>query len=520
MKISLVNEMRQIDKFAQEKFGVPELVLMENAGRASSDVMIRLLGGSAAGKTVCVLAGGGNNGGDAFAAARHLMNNGAEVKIFFAGNSAKLTKSAAINRDICSKMGMSIQPLATGRDFEKLPLFLNLSDGVLDGLLGTGVKGDLRDPMPRIIKCVNDAHRPVVSIDVPSGVNADTGAVASEAVMATATVTFGLLKAGLFFSPGASHAGEIVVDTIGLPVQLLYDRGIMQEYLDDGLAASLLPKRAIDVHKGSCGRVLAIAGSRGMTGAAVLASRAIMRSGAGLEMLASAESLLPIYAEKLTETMTQPLPEVRPGVLGDSAYDVLMKQLAKFDVVLIGPGLGRASETTAFVRRLANEVHLPLVLDADGLFAFVGHTMDLKGIGAPLIMTPHLGEMAALLGMKVEALKANIIEISRKAAHDWGAILVVKSECTIVVFPDGRVYITSKGNPSMATAGSGDVLAGTIAGLIGQMEKGHAGDAALLGVYLHGAAGDLADEEKGEGLVAGDIVRCLPTVRKNLKKLA
>ncbi len=518
MKIAFANEMRQIDNFAQERFGVPELVLMENAGRAVSDVMTRMLG-SVEHKTICVLAGGGNNGGDAFCAARHLANHGADVKIFFTGDEKKLTKSAAANHDICVRMGLPIQKLVSERDFEKLPIFLNLSDGVIDGLLGTGFNGALREPVAKIIKIVNESRRPVIAIDVPSGINADTGAVTDDAVRAVSTVTFGLPKAGLFFCPAAAYAGELIVDTIGLPYALLRDRTIMQDYLDGEMASSLLPIRQMDAHKGSEGRVLVVAGSRGMTGAAVLSSQAVLRSGAGIAMLASAESLMNIFAVKLTETMTQSLPEIREGILGDTAYEVIMKQVTKFDALLIGPGLGRDPATSAMIRRVAKEVRLPVVLDADALFAFVGHTMEIKGIGSPLIMTPHLGEMASLLGISVDELKSNLIETTRKASRDWGAIIVLKSERTIIVHPDGRVLVSSKGNASMATAGAGDVLAGTIAGLIGQMAQGDEEKAAALGVYLHGSAGDIADEAKAEGLTAGDIVENLPAARKLLKEL-
>lgn len=513
MKIALTEEMRRIDKMAAEMFGIDALLLMENAGRAAADALTGLLG-EVQGRTVCVLAGSGNNGGDAYAAARHLFSRGAKLAIYTVGNAEHSSDATRKNLAICKKLGILVRPLTEEREWEKLRIYLRLSDGVLDGILGTGVKGPLRETEERLIRMVNEEARHVVAIDIPSGVDANTGTAHGAAIIAETTATFGLPKAGLFFCPGAACAGKIVVDPISLPQALLDDKSIMQEYMDDVSVRSLLPSRAADVHKGVCGRVLVVAGSRGMTGAAAMASTAVLRAGAGIATVATADSVADIIAEKTTEVMTCPLPELRPGVLGTSAVDALHVLLPKYDVVLMGPGLGRDSETCAMVRQFAARVQLPLVLDADALYAFQGHTEELGKLGAPLLMTPHLGELAELLDIKVPQLRENLVAYARKAAAEWRAILVVKSECTIVAFPDGRVCFTSKGNPSMATAGAGDVLAGAIAGLV---HEAGAESAAILGVYLHGLAGDMAAEEKAEGLIAGDILEKLPAARLRLK---
>ena len=514
MKISTVDEMRRIDKLAAETYGLDATLLMENAGRAAADVMTEVMGTSA-GKTVAVLAGSGNNGGDAYAAARHLLSRGAKVTIYAVGNAEHMKKATKLNRDICAKLGIPIRSLDKEHDWDKLRVFLCLADGVLDGILGTGARGPVRDVEERLIRIVNEEARAVVAIDVPSGVDAETGEVNGAAIMATATVTFGLPKTGLFFCPGAECAGRLVVDSISLPQTLLGDKGILQEHLDDELARTFLPTRAMDAYKGSCGCVLVVAGSRGMTGAAAMASEAVLRAGAGIATLASGESLADVFAMKLTEVMTSPLPEIRPGVLGETAMDVLTGLLPRFDTVLMGPGLGRAPETGVLVRRFAARVKVPLVLDADALYAFQGHTEELRHIEAPLVLTPHLGEMAALLGIKVPQLRSQLLAHCRKAASEWKVVLVVKSECTVVVFPDGRVYFTSKGNPGMATAGAGDVLAGAIAGL---MREAGEENAPLLGVYLHGLAGDLAMKAKAEGLLAGDILALLPEACRALEE--
>lgn len=513
MRIALAEEMRRIDKMAAEVYGIDELLLMENAGRAAADALTGLLG-EIADRTVCILAGSGNNGGDAYAAARHLWSRGARIAIYSVGNAEHMKAATKKNLEICQKLGIPVRPITAERDWEKLRIYLRLADGVLDGILGTGVKGPLREPEERLIRLVNEEARHVVAIDVPSGIDADTGTMHGAAIMAETTATFGLPKAGLFFCPGAACAGRIVVDSISLPQALVDDKSILQEYLDDWAARSLLPARASDAHKGSCGRVLVVAGSRGMTGAAVMASTAALKAGAGIVTLAAAEGVADVLAGKTTEVMTSPLPEVRRGILGEAATDALFALLPKYDTVLIGPGLGRAPETGAMVRRFASRVQTPLILDADALYAFCNHTDELPKLGNPLIMTPHLGEMAELLDIKIEQLRENLVAHARKAAADWNAILVMKSECTIVAFPDGRVFFTSKGNPSMATAGAGDVLAGAIAGLTKEAGP-HA--AALLGVYLHGSAGDLAADEKAEGLVAGDILEKLPVARLKLQ---
>ncbi len=508
MKISLVDEMRNIDRQAKEKYGIPELLLMENAGRQSADAMEHLLGGVAE-KNICVLAGSGNNGGDALAAARHLANHGAKVKVFLAGNPSHFTASAAVNRDIASRMGIEMQALDSERALDKLRVVLKrFSDGVLDGILGTGFQGELRGNTAELVRAVNAAGKPVVAIDIPTGVEADTGKVSGEAIRADLTISLGLPKVGHLLCPGAEHTGKLMVDDIGIPSELLGSEDLRQELLDDGLAGTLLLHRPMDVHKGSCGRVLVVAGSRGMTGAAALASRAVLRSGAGIATLAIAESLHDIMEAKLTEVMTQPIPEIAPGILGgDRAMGSLLELADRHDVLLVGPGLGRRQETSELVRYLAANIDKPMIFDADGIHAFRKHPELLAEMGRIPVLTPHLGEMAALLDVSVPELRESLLPMAREAAKEYKSVFVVKSECTMVVYPDGSAFFSTKGNPGMATAGCGDVLSGTIAGLVKQTDDGLA---PLAGVYLHGLAGDLAYEEKGEGLIASDVLEKLP----------
>lgn len=522
MRIADSSDMHRIDQEAETRYGLTDLVLMENAGHRAAEVVMELLS-DVAGKGIVILAGSGNNGGDAFAAARHLFNAGANIKIFLAGNPAHFKDAARRNHDIDERMGMEITPLDSDRAWERLSVSLRFADFLVDGVLGTGFHGELRSNIVRLAGMVNAAHKPVLSIDMPTGVDADSGAVDQTAIQATVTLTMGLPKVGQFFCPGASYVGRLVVDDIGIPGELLQDERISRILLDDAFAEAMLPPRPADAHKGICGRILVVAGSRGMTGASAMASLAAMRIGAGIVTLAVPESQQPLLAVKLTEVMTCPVPELpavdgkSAGVMGgEEALAFLKQTAAQYDAVLIGPGLGRKRETSELVRKLAASLEKPVILDADGIYAFDGHIEELAALPYRPILTPHLGEMASLLGISVSSLRRDIAGISRKAAEKYNCVFVVKSECTVVAYPEGKVFFTSKGNPGMATGGAGDVLAGTIAGLVKQASVEYA---PLLGVYLHGAAGDLAAEEYGEGLMATDILQKLPLALRHLRKL-
>lgn len=512
MKIALSEEMRNIDKNAVEEYGIPEILLMENAGREVAASFEEYLGGFS-GKKICVLAGNGNNGGDAFAAARHIVNRGANVSIFLVGNPAHLTKSAALNRDIDIKMGIPVHVIEAERDWDKLQVSLRFVDGIVDGILGTGFRGDLQEKITRVIRMVNSQRKPVISIDIATGIEADTGCVPTEAIKADLTVTFGLPKFGHMLSPGGTATGKLLVDDIGIPKLLLEDENIRQAYLDEETVSSVLLPRPLDVHKGSCGRILVVAGSRGMSGAAALAALSVLKSGAGVSVLAVPETLQEMMEAKLTEVMTVPLPGTPEDAIDVAATGTLLTLAEKFDAVLLGPGLGRSPETQKMVQEFCSAVKKPLILDADAIHAFHGKTEIFKNFAFVPILTPHLGEMAALLDTTVEGLRTSLLDTARKASQKYHAVFVVKSECTMIFYPDGQVFVTSKGNSGMATAGSGDVLAGTIAGLLKQTA---AGLAPLAGVYIHGLAGDMAAKEKGYGIIASDILEHIPQAMRTL----
>ena len=310
--------------------------------------------------------------------------------------------------------------------------------------------------------------------------------------------------------------GQLIVDDIGIPQALLQSDKIQQSLLDDKLARTLLPLRGKAVHKGDCGRILVIAGSLGMTGAAALAAVSALRAGAGVVTLAVPASVQPILAGQLQEVMVQPIEESAPGILsGEKALSRLLTLSQNHDAVLIGPGLGRAMETQELIRMFTVKVTKPLVMDADAIFAFNSQPDELSKLPQVPVLTPHLGEMAGLLGVSVPELRESLLPIVREAAAEYQCIFVVKSECTLVAYPDGAAFFSTMGNPGMATAGSGDVLAGTIAGLMKQTESGLA---PLAGVYLHGRSGDIAYGEKGDGLLAGDIRENLAAALKELRQ--
>jgi len=508
MKVVTVAEMRKIDLTAIEEYGIPSIVLMENAGVEVVRQMENILG-NLHNKKISIFTGTGNNGGDGFVVARHLYNQGAKVKVFLIGSKTAVLGDALTNLQIITHMGIDILEVANQHDWEKVKIAMTFTDCLVDALLGTGFTGKLRDNMIQVVESINKMNKIIVAIDVPTGVDADTGQIQSVAVKANHTITLALAKQGLLLYPGASYVGELSVADIGIPRLLLSDLSIQQNLITSNDAGELFTRRQPDVHKGSCGKVLVVAGSKGLTGAAALAANAAMRSGAGLVTLGIAESLHDIMEVKLTEVMTRSLTEeVTSGFLGEEAFANIATLSLQNDVVAIGPGLGRHEETLSLVRQVIKNVERPLVIDADALYALIGHTSILAEAKSMPILTPHPGEMARLVGLTADEVNQDRIYIARQAAVEWGSIIILKGARTVVAFPDGEVYINSSGNAGMATGGAGDVLTGVIGGLIGQGLSSH--EAALAGVYIHGLAGDIVARSGMIGMIASDIIKALP----------
>lgn len=515
MKAVTAQEMKDIDLKAMNEFGIPGIVLMENAGRRVADAVLERAG-SAQGTTVTIFAGKGNNGGDGFVAARHLFNMGADVKVLLLESPEKITGDAAINLAVWQKMGQKVYTVTQKEDFNAARLFLVRTDIVVDAIYGTGFKGKVRDYAGRIIEAINACNKPVIAVDVPSGLEADTGNVNGPCVRASLTVTFGLPKVGLLVEPGAGYTGELRVADISLPLSLLEDEQLSFNLLEKELVKGWLPFRPNSSHKGDYGRVLVIAGSKGMAGAACLAAEAAARAGAGLVTLAVPEAVYNPVAAKLAEVMVVPVPDTGEGTLSLKAVPVIKDMLKRADVLALGPGISAMDETQEAVREIVLMSALPTVLDADGLNALAGHTEMLKNVKGPMVLTPHPGEMGRLTGLSPGLVQQDRLKLARSWSSKWRAVLVLKGARSLVASPGGAVYINPSGNPGMATGGSGDVLTGIIAGLMAQgMEPARA---AAAGVFLHGLAGDRAAMEKGMmGLIAGDILEALPAVTRSVE---
>ena len=501
-KLVTGREMAAVDQRTIEEAGIPSAELIERAG-AEVIAAIAARWDGLAGLQAVVLCGKGNNGGDGFAVARLLRAGGGSARVFLVADRADVQGAAAEHLQRCEQEGEAVEVL--GEDLAPLDAALGDADLVIDALLGTGLRGAPRPAMARVIGRIARCERPVVAVDIPSGVEADTGQVHGAAVQAVLTVTFGLVKVGQLFYPGRSHCGALHLANIGFPESILRDAAAQVLMLSAEGLGPLVPRRRGDEHKGSCGMVAVVAGSVGMTGAAALTADAALSSGAGRVHLGVPASLNDILEVKLSEVMTRPLPEVRKRrCLSLRALGEVRAMLTRADVLALGPGLGRYRETEELVRRLVVQTELPLVLDADGLSAFAGRVEVLKGRSAPLVLTPHVGEFARLSGLDKRQIVDAPMAVARDFAGEFGATLVLKGAPTVVALSDGRVAVNSTGNPGMATAGSGDVLTGVIAGLIAQGLD--AETAACLGVYVHGRAGDRAVDRLGEwGMRAGDI---------------
>lgn len=517
MRVVTAAEMRGLDRAAMEDYGIPGLVLMENAGLAVVRAVRELLGNSVAGKKVAVLAGKGNNGGDGLVAARHLCNAGAKVRVWLLARPEEIAGDAAVNLRVWQKMGREVHTVAGREDLEGLRAWLAGAHLVVDAIFGTGFKGAAREPAAGVIEAVNAAGRPVVAVDVPSGLEADTGQVHGPCVRASCTVTFALPKVGLVLEPGRSYAGRLHVADISIPAFLL-DQGPPGRYLTTReVVRRWLPPRPAWAHKGSCGRVLVVAGSRGMSGAACLAALGAARAGAGLVTLAVPRSVQEVAAAKLTEVVTAGLPETAQGTLAGEALEKITALLEKADALALGPGLTTHPETAALVRELLARIQIPCVVDADGLNALREQPGVWRQLGAPAVITPHEGEMARLLGVSPEDVRARRLVVAEEAATHFKVVVLLKGPATLVSSPSGTTYINTTGNPGMATGGSGDVLTGVIAGLIAQGMDVFL--AAAAGAYLHGLAGDLAAAVKGQrGLLAGDIAEMLPAAIRQVEE--
>ena len=517
MAVSVVtaSQMRELDRRATEEYGIPSLLLMENAGLQAVLEMERAFP-LLTQRRVAVVCGKGNNGGDGFVVARHLFDRGVAVEVVLLARQTETKGDARTNLEMIRKLGAPIHEVTTSQELEANRRLFERADIVVDAILGTGSTGPAKDLFGEAIELLNQSGRSIVALDIPSGLNSDEGAIPGPSINAVLTVTFGLPKRGLILYPAASRAGRVVTVDIGLPRQLLTDPLLDVSLVEAGDVVGALPPRDPNAHKGTYGHVLVLAGSPGKTGAAAMCALSALRIGAGLATLALPESLNDAMEAKLTEVMTEPLPETGERTVSFAALERVLELVKGKRVVAIGPGLSTHPETAELIRAVVHTAQAQLVVDADGINALGPNLEMLRNVPLPPILTPHPGELARLLGIDRDEVVRNRIPIAQKVATSFGVHLVLKGARTLIANPEGRVAINMTGNAGMATGGTGDVLTGLIAGLLAQGVD--AGLAAKAAVYLHGLAGDLAADAVGqEAMVASDLMAQIPEAIRQLK---
>ncbi len=508
MIILSARQMQELDRATIHEIGIPGIVLMENAGRGMYQKILELMP-EARGKRITVLAGRGNNGGDGFVIARYFHLAGARVATLLFSRADKVQGDAKTNLEALKKTGAVVREITTEEQWLEAGSDFRHAGIIIDALLGTGLSFEVSGLLRKVIESVNELGSAfVASVDIPSGIDATTGAVLGAAVRARLTCTFALPKRGLVLHPGVEYAGRLEVIDISIPIGLAAAEPA--EYLlDDAMLAGSLAARGPDSHKGTYGHGLILAGSPGKTGAAAMTAQAAMRSGAGLITLGVPASLNAILEAKINEAMTEPLPEESGGFLGQLSWPKVEKLLAGKSAVAIGPGLGDHRETGALLSRIIEASTAPIVIDADGLNVLAGTLISLKSLKAAAVLTPHPGEMARLTGRATHEIQADRIGCARDFAEKFKVIVVLKGSRTVIAAPDGSAYVNPTGNPGMASGGMGDALTGLITGLIAQGLDPL--KAALLGVYVHGGIGDAIAAGCGElGILASDIIERIP----------
>ncbi len=499
-------QMRDLDQRTIEETGLPGIVLMELAARGVMLEIDTLLGGRIPGARALVFCGGGNNGGDGFAVARRLLNFGAEVTVYLVAERGRIKGDALTNLKVYENLGGKVIEVKTRKDLEKIPP----ADLIVDALLGTGLRGGADGLIADAIEAINVSQAVVVSVDIPSGVDGSTGHVVGAAVRADITATFGEIKVGHIVSPGIDHAGRISRVDIQIPPKFVMEVEVPMYLVEPADVYEMLPDRRLTQHKGDNGKVLVVAGSVGMTGAAELASRATLRTGAGMVKVATAKSAQAILAGRSAEVMTIPVADTDTGSIASEAETTIDEAREWADVEVIGPGLSLNPDTIKWFEEHIKDLPLPTVIDADGLNALAQLPGAMKGLsGKTVVLTPHLGEFARLTGKPSADIVADRLTHLRDFAKKANLTVVLKGVPTLIAGPSGPAYAVLAGNPGMATAGMGDVLTGVIAGFLAQGLEPQ--EASVAAVTVHGLAGNLATDEMGSsGIVAGDVVEKLP----------
>jgi ADP-dependent NAD(P)H-hydrate dehydratase / NAD(P)H-hydrate epimerase len=526
MKILTAAQMQYIDRLTTERYGVPSLTLMENAGRNVVDFLTTRLS-PLAGHRIVILCGKGNNGGDGLVVGRLLRDLGLNPRVLLFADPEGLRGDAAVNWARLRTSGLP-EIVEDSSSWQAAVATLNEPTLIVDALLGTGIAKPLEGFLLEVVSDVNRKFpsTKVLAVDLPTGISADTDHLIGEYMRADYSVTFTAPKIAHVFPPACDHLGEWLVTQIGTPAEALEsDASINLNLVEKRDVAWIAAPRAVDANKGTYGHALMLAGAIGKTGAAAMSSRAALRAGAGLVTVATAKSALPILASSSMEVMTEPLAETEEGAISIRALDgpELDRLVEKKTVLAVGPGMGSQLETAELIRTVVNKYSLPLVLDADGLNAFAGQMdlfrQDTRPSGMT-VFTPHPGEMARLTGRTIADIQSNRVEIAREFAQKYGITLILKGYRTLTASPDGQVWVNPTGNPGMAKGGTGDVLTGILAGQIAQFPTHPMGEVAAAAVYLHGLAGDLAAEEFGQqSMLAGDLLESIPKAYKKLSSV-
>ena len=508
MKISLVDEMRGMDRRAIEEYGIAQEILMENAGQAAYFTILKEFG--IRNKNFVCFCGVGNNGGDGLVVARKLFSNGGKVTVFILGDHSKFQGAAKQNFNIVNKLQINIIDLL---DVSSALETINRSDAVIDAIFGTGLDREVKGLYRDVINMINVSQKTVFSIDIPSGIHGDTGQVMGTAVKAHYTTTFGLPKRGNLLYPGFEMGGKLYVTHISFP-PVMQDSDQLRIATND---TKPIPVRSKDTHKGNFGKVLFISGSSDYMGAPYFAAQSFLKAGGGLSYLATPANLVISIGNRGSEIVFLPQKSTVSGSISLNNKQELLQFSENVDMVVIGPGISLNEETQTLVKEFSAEIEKPLLIDGDGISAVASDLDCIKKRKAPTILTPHLGEMARITKLKMDDIVKNKVEVLQNAAQKLNATIVLKGAHSLIGYTDKRVFINLSGNPGMATAGSGDVLTGAIAAMFGLGFS--INDAVRMGVFLHGFAGDLAAKDKGEdGLIASDIMDQLPESVKTYRE--
>jgi NAD(P)H-hydrate epimerase len=514
MHIVTASEMRQMDRETIESFGLPGRVLMENAGRGVVDVMVKTfpaITSSGGNQRIGIVAGRGNNGGDGFVIARYLSGLGASVSVYLFSDRASVRGDAAANLKLLDALKVPVFEITDPSSLARHHAGMLQQEIWVDALLGTGLNAEVKGLFRAVIEFLNSLNRPVIAVDIPSGLNADTGMLCGACIQAHTTVTFGFPKIGHILFPGAGATGRLETIDIGIPPHVVQNIEPRHHILTPETIARTFPQRVPTSHKGTAGHVLVVGGSTGKAGAAAMSGLAALRSGAGLVTLAIPKSLNTIIQSGIPEIMTAPMDGRKEGIWDESLCEGIREQLQGKKCLAMGPGMGTLPETQKLVLEILRNLSIPVVLDADGLNCVCGQLEVLKGLKTPAILTPHPGEMSRLTGASVSDIQADRIGAARRFSQAHRVHLVLKGARTVIAHPDGTVYINLTANPGMAAGGMGDVLTGVIAGLLAQGLGPEA--AAHAGVYLHGKAADALCESLGPfGFLASEVAGALPGV--------